>query len=250
MSELLDAVISYEPVVSGVSVPLKSNIVITLSGLDYNEILLKEGFFLEEPSGDQWVGPGVLPFEYPEGIPYEDVRDILDSAVDLTAVVEAEVTVTGVNGNTEITLDPIYPLKASTVYRANLTGVFREDGETEVDGFVTWPFTTGTGSVEELPSDISTSILATTIQGSIAAVEATPLAVVKTTPADHAIQQDPSLEEIEIEFNKNIDPDSVSADTISIVGLPVTDHPSVNISSSGDLYKAVEIVGNKIKLKI
>lgn len=249
MSELLDAVISYEPVVSGVSVPLKSNIVITLSGVDYNEALLKEGFFLEGPSGDQWVGPGVLPLEYPEGIPYEDVRDILDSAVDLVTAVEAEVTVvTGVN--TEIILNPTYPLQANTVYRANLTDVFREDGVTEVDGFVTWPFTTGTGSVEELPSDISTSILATTIQGSAAAVEATPLAVVKTTPADHAIQQDPSLEEIEIEFNKNIDPDSVSDSAITIVGLPVTDHPSASISSSGDLYKAVEIVGNKIKLKI
>ena len=68
MSDLLDSVISYEPVVSGVSVPLRSNVIITLLGTDYDETSLLEGFFLEGPSGDQWVGPGILPLEYPKAV--------------------------------------------------------------------------------------------------------------------------------------------------------------------------------------
>lgn len=249
MSDLLDSVISYEPVVSGVSVPLRSNVIITLLGTDYDETSLLEGFFLEGPSGDQWVGPGILPLEYPEGIPDEDLRDILDSAVDLVVPIDATVTV--VSGvNTVVTLNPTYPLQANTIYRVNLTDVLERDGITAVSGFISWPFTTGSGSIEELPVEISTSILASAPQGVSAALAVSALKVVKTTPSDHAIQQDPSLEEIEIEFNKDINANSVPGSAITVKGLPATDHPSANITSSGDLYKAIEVVGNKIKLKI
>jgi len=247
MSDLLNKVISYEPVVSGVSVPLASNIKIVLSGTDYDEVSLQEGFFIEGPSGPQYVGPGFIVSEYPDGIPNEDLRDILD-APNMTVPLEGTVTV--VKGtNTEVTFDPTYPMKASSLHRANLTDVLDATSGV-IDGFITWPFTTGTGSIEELPEDISTSIIATTAQGSAAAIAEAPLTIVKTIPADHAIQQDPALEEIEIEFNKEINPSSVSADGIKVEGIPVTDHPSANISSSGDLYKAVEVVGNKVKLKI
>ena len=249
MSDLLNRVISYEPIVSGVSVPLKSNIIITLSGLDYDEDSLLEGFFLEGPSADRIVGPGFLTLEYPEGIPYEDTRDILDTDFDYTQIVETTATITtGIH--TIITLEPTYPLNASSIFRANLTNILRNDGVTEVSGFVTWPFTTGTGSIEELPEDISSSVLATTVQASAGVVAAEPLKVIKTTPSNHAIQQLPSLEEIEIVFNKPLDATSVTSDRVVIQGIPATDHPNISISSSGTLYKAIEVDGTILKLKI
>ena len=248
MSALLDAVVSYEPVVSGVSVPLLSNIIIVLSGTDYDTTSLEEGFFLEGPTGDQFYGPGLIPLEYPEGIPAEDVQDILDTAADLTTIVDSTVTVTtGVN--TTITLDPTYPLQASVEYNVNLTDVL-DAAEDTISGFVTWSFTTGTGSIEELPEDISTSVLATSIQASSAILSAAPLKILKTTPADHSVQNSPNLEEIEIEFNKAIDATSIDSASIKIEGLPVTDHPSSDVSSSGDLYRGVTVDGAVVTLKI
>lgn len=248
MSQLLNKVLSYEPIVSGVAVPLLSNITIVLDGVDYDSTSLEEGFFIEGPSGVGVFGIGGLKLEYPEGIPAECDRDIFDTSYEQAAPIGGTVTVVK-DVNTTVTFNPTYPLAASVEHKANLTDVL-DDSLATISGFISWSFTTGTGSIESLPEEISSSILSTTSMGIAGSLFAAPLKVVKTTPSDHAIQQNPSIEEIEIEFNKPIDPSSISADTIQITGLPVTDHPNISIKSSGDLYKAVEVNGKKVKLKI
>jgi hypothetical protein len=245
MSTLLDQLLDTFPANGDVGVPLQSNITITLSGLDYDTDSLKEGFFVEGPDTDLYIGPGLLELDYQGSI-----NDFLESP-GYQGIVAGVVTVTGINSNTLITFNPDLPLGASTEYRANLTGVLNAI-LAEVDGFVTFSFTSGTGSIEEIPSNISTSVLSSAIAESqtVGLDDLNPLKVIKTSPQDFTVEHNPdTLNEIVVEFNKLLDPSSV-ADQVSVKTIPATDHPSAITKSQGDIITSLEVEGKKLKIKI
>jgi hypothetical protein len=186
---------------------------------------------------------------YPFNISQGDPSDLLNSP-GYKGIVKGNVTVSGISGNTVVTFSPMLPMAALIEYRVNLTDIFKSDGVTSIDGFVTFSFTTGSGSIEEVSSEISTSVLSTTIQGSTALENSSPLSIVSTTPSDHAIQQDPELSEITVEFNKKINANSVVPELISIESIPITDHPQANITALGRLTKSIEVDNTKIIIKI
>jgi len=249
LADLIDFVVDTEPSNDATGVPLLINPYFLLLGSDYDEDSLLEGLFLEGPDTDQFIGPGGAYLRFPDGISQGNLDEILESP-GYKGIVAGTVTISGISGNTRIMLDPSLPLYASTDYKLFLTNILEVDGETEISGMATVSFQTGSGAIEEVPTDTSTSVLATTAQASRAIDAIAPLIVKKTTPADHAIQQDISLEEIEVEFNKSLDASTVSADGIMVETFPATDHPKLSTPALGELATAVEVDDNKLKIKI
>lgn len=248
MANLSDIITDYSPPASGVNVPLRSTITVEF-GLHMDEARLQEDFFIEGPDTDQFIGPGLLSLDYPENISQGDLDDFLRSP-GYKGIVQGTYEFESVSGvSTTLTFTPTRPLAATTEYTVNISETLDAEGNT-VSGHVTWGFSTGTGSIEELPSSISTSILAAAPQAIALAVQEGEFAVLGTLPKDHSIEQDLNLEEIIVEFNKDIDSGSVSAANITVETIPATDHPGASASAAGDLAKTVEVTGRQLKIKI
>lgn len=247
MSDLSDRIKDTFPANGDESIPLASNLTITLSGLDYLESSLTEGLFVEGPDTDQYIGPGLLELKG-DNVSQGEVDDFLQSP-GYQGIVQGETTVSGIAGDTVVTFDPTYPMTPSTVYRLNLTGV-QDSTEVDIDGFVTLEFTTGTGSIEEIPSSISSSVLSSAMSEAGAGVTAdTDLAVLSADPEDNATGIPIDTDEIVITFNKPINPSSVNGN-VSVKTIPATDHPNATTNSQGDLAISTEVEGNKLKIKI
>lgn len=248
MSDLLDRILSTFPANDDVGVPLLANVILVLSGLDYDTSSITDGLFLEGPDTDQYVGPGLIDQVYPNNISQGDVDDFLMSP-GFKGIVEGEITVTGVDGNTQVTFNPTLPFAALTEYIINLTSI-TTSGLDDIDGYVTFSFETGSGSIEEVPSSVSSSVLADTFTDQELSDTSVALSVVKTTPVDHSVEQSVDLREIVIEFNKAVDPASIHQATVEVEGLPATDHPNATITSSGSIAKTLELSGNILRIKI
>jgi hypothetical protein len=116
------------------------------------------------------------------------------------------------------------------------------------EGQVIYTFSTGGGSI--LPVEDSTS---TSPTGSpLGLVSNGSLTVTKTTPANMAVNQPiQNYDRIIIEFNKNIDPNSVTPEMITVVATPVIDHPSLCVNSpNGPIAKIITVEGNKIFIDV
>jgi len=248
MSDLSNLIIDTSPASSDTGVALLSDITITLSGLNYDYTSLSDGFFLEGPDTDQYVGPGLISLTSPANISQGDIDDFLKSP-GYQGLVLGSTTVTGLSGNTVITFDPTYPLAPLTDYVANLTSVL-DATLNEIDGYVTLSFTSGSGSIEAVPSTISTSILAAAIPEAALTGASNPFKVIKVTPLDHSIENDPNLTtEIVLEFNKSIDSTTVSGN-VTVQTIPATDHPNASTSSLGDISIVTSVVGNKLTIEV
>lgn len=234
------------PANGDIGVPLLSDITITLSGVNYDQNSLMEGIFVEGPDSNLTIGPGL------ETIGTSYSVNFLDTP-GFQGLVDGTVTVTGISGNTLVTFDPTLPLAASTEYTVNLANVLALDGSIEVSGYISFLFTTGSGSIYAVSSTTSTSNLSTSAsEASLvnSGAAALPLTVVKMTPANHSVENDVELSEIVIEFNKALDSTSITADGVFIEALKVTDHPGISITNAGELAKTVEVNGNKLTIKI
>lgn len=249
MSALLDLILDTNPANDDVGVPLLSTVSIKLSGLNYDTTSLEEGIYLEGPDTDQYIGPGLVDLTNPDNVSQGELDDFLQSP-GYKGIVNGTVVVSndGVDTTVTFTSDKaMYPLLE---YIVGLTGVYESDGITEIEGFVSFKFTTGTGSIETIPATTSTSILSATVLPDIGLSTSVPLAIVSSTPEDLDIEVDPGLTEIVIEFNKDIDPASVTSDTISVLAEVVSVHPCLKASAAGELGKTITVEGNKIKVKI
>jgi len=249
MSALTDLIKDTFPANDDTGVPLQSNLTITLSGLDYDEDSLIEGMFVEGPDTDQFVGPGQLGLVIPDNVSQGDIDDFLQSA-GYQGIVQGTVTVSGVGGDTVVTFDPTLPLAPSIEYRVNLTGVLNAATTSGIDGFATFSFTTGTGSIEEVPSTVSSSVLSGAAISESGSIDpSSPLQVVSISPADHSVENSKNLREIVVKFNKPIDPSSVDGN-VEVTTVPQTDHPNASTNSQGDIAVTTEVTGNTLTIKV
>lgn len=249
MSDLLDLIKDTEPSNNATSIPLRTTVIITLSGLDYDEDSITEGLFLEGPDTDQFVGPGMQLLTYPDNISQGDPADFFESP-GYYGLVNGTTTVSGINGDTVVSFISTQPFAPLTNYKVNLSGILAGDGTTTIDGFVTLEFTTGSGSIQQIPSTVSTSILNLPTLHTISDTTGVPLQVVKITPNNRSVENAVTLREIIVEFNKEIDPTSVNIDNISIIASAITDHPKAVISAQGELVLTFEVSGKFLILKI
>lgn len=249
MSDLLDLIKDTFPANNDVGVPLKSDITITLSGLDYDEDSLKEGLFVEGPDTDQFIGPGLIDQFFPDNNSQGDLDDFLQSP-GYKGIVKGVTTVSGVAGATVVTFNPTLPLFPLTPYVVNLTEITQgTEPFTKIEGFVTFNFVTGTGSIETVPDTVSSSVLSVALpESSVSSTEA--LKILTTTPLDRSVQHPNGLREITIEFNKDLNVASVASADIIAKTTPTTDHPNANVKSVGNLAKSVVATGKKIIITI
>jgi len=248
MADLIDYISDYFPPASGVSVPLQSDVWVQFS-VEMDTDRLEEDFFVTGPDTDQFIGPFMAELVDPDNVSQGDLDDFLRSP-GYTGVVQGEfsfVTVSGVS--TKLIFSPTNPLAPSTTYSVFIGDTLDADGNT-LSGDVTWWFETGTGSIQELPSNISSSILASSPQALAQLAAQSPLSIVKTIPADHSVENDVDLTEIVIEFNKNLDSDSITDDNVTVETTPATDHPNASVTSEGELAKDLVIEGNRLKIKV
>lgn len=250
MADLLSIITDTFPANDDLGVPLKSQITISFSS-HLDEDSVKESFFVEGPDTDQFVGVDLDLQFYPDNISQGD--DFLESP-GYKGIVQGEITFATVSGvSMTATFTPDQPLAALTDYTVHVSDLdgdlFTTFSGITYSGHVTFDFQTGSGSIQEVPTTVSTSVL-TSLNQSTVQITQGPLKILKITPEDRAIEVDPDLEEITVEFNKELDPLSIDTDAISVKAHPATDHPNAGEVANGELAKTVTIDGKKITIKI
>jgi len=256
MANLIDTIQDYFPPASGVSIPLSSQIWMQFSGL-MDEEELENNLFLEGPDTDQYIGPGLLELTSPINVSQGDLDDFLKSPgyrgiVDGTFAFETVTgvgeTVTGVG--TKVTFSPSHPLAPTYQYVVHLMETLDAEGNTVSGNFI-WSFQTGTGSIQELPSSLSSSVLADLVEhGYVGLPSAEVLGIVSSNPADHSVNNPVDLDEIVITFDKALDPFSVTEDSVFVETLPVTDHPSATAVAQGEIITSLTVSGVELRIKL
>lgn len=251
MADLLGIITDTFPANEDLGVPLKSTITITFTS-HLDETSVDEAFFVEGPDTDQFVGVDLDLQIFPENISQGD--DFLESpgyAGIVQGVTKLNIITSGVS--TKLVFTPTQPLAALTKYIVHLGDVdgsdFTSFSGITYSGHVTFSFTAGTGSIQEIPTTVSTSVLVVLNQKTSAA-SLTPFKVVTTSPIDHSIEQKTTIAEIVVEFNKDVEPSTVLAEDIEVKTIPATGHPSAIDKALGNIAKNVVVEGNKIKIKI
>lgn len=250
MANLTDIISDFYPPVSGVSLPLNSTIWVQFNTL-MDEEELQNTLFVEGPDTDQYIGPGLIELKSPGNISQGNLNDFLQSP-GLKGMVSGNFTFDTVAGvGTKVTFTPCHALAPSTDYVVHLMESLDANGHT-VSGNYIWPFETGTGSIQQLPSNLSTSVLADAIaHGYVAAPGGTPkLSVVRTHPDDHSVENNLQLEAIVVEFDKLLDPASVTPESVFVETLPVTDHPSAPQFAQGEIMTQLEVSGYQLKIRL
>lgn len=104
-------------------------------------------------------------------------------------------------------------------------------------------FTSGNGSLFAVPSSTATSVT-----GDPQLFSTTGLAITKTTPADTASNVSATkTNQIVLEFNEDIDPSTVTQDSVMVTVEPVIDHPLLLTQvPTGPISNTITVSGNKI----
>lgn len=247
MANLVDAVSDYSPPNDGINVPLSSDIVITFDRL-MDEARLEEDFFLEGPDTDQYIGPGLLELSggnVSQGDPADfflspGYKGIVPGTFSFETVGETQ---------TVLTFSPDKPLAPDIEYGAYINETLDAEGNT-LEGIVTWSFQTGTGSIEVLPSAVSTSVIAVAPQAVAALAAVSPLEVSSTSPADHSVENPIDATEILVEFSKDVDPSSIADSNFIVSTHVVSDHPTLNTVVLENLAKTLSVAGNIVTVRI
>lgn len=117
----------------------------------------------------------------------------------------------------------------------------------QLEGNFRWTFFTGSGSIQTPPSTSSAS----GIEG-LTGQAAPGLEVISIEPADQATNLDPnSISEIIITFNMDLDPATITDDTVTVWSEPVNgDYTNETIQYTGVLATVLSVEGNVLRIQI
>ena len=247
MANIVDAITDYSPPNDGINVPLQSDVVVTFDRL-MDEERLEEDFFLEGPDTDQYIGPGLL--ELSSGNVSQGDPDDFFMSPGYKGIVPGSYSFESPDGtHTVLTFSPDKPLAPDLDYTAYINETLDATGAT-LEGIVTWSFQTGTGSIEVLPSAVSTSVIAIAPQAIAELVATSPLEIVSTVPADHSVENAVGTKEFILEFNKEVDAASAVDSNFIVSTYVVSDHPALNTTTVENLAKVLSVDGNKVTIAI
>lgn len=258
MPNLIDIITSTYPANSDAGVPLGTVITILFSKA-MDETFLEEQFFLEGPDTDTFIGPGAgLLLEYPDNISQGD--EFLTSP-GLRGMVAGTYEFKKMDPNNtavEVLIEPYVTKMLFTPSRAmasllEYTAHLPEGLDTDAvsyTGHVTFSFTTGSGSIQEIPSTASTSVL-NALSSNSPLLALTPMEIVTLKPDDRSVRNNPDkLKQIEVEFNKIIDASSVDNTKVSVTVLPAIEHPYVSVTTNENIATSVSVSNKKLIIKI
>ena len=118
------------------------------------------------------------------------------------------------------------------------------------EGTQTFAFTTGGGNITPVAETTSTS--PTGIPIPTALIATTAFDVVSTSP-DHLATNQPvtAYDRICIQFSSDIDPATITDETVSVTAEPVINHPNLTIQSpDGPIAKILTVSGNKLFIDV
>jgi len=114
-----------------------------------------------------------------------------------------------------------------------------------------WSFTTGSGSIESVPSGVIISQPSTIVSGSPSAGETTSdgLTVLDVSPANRSTNMDPEdLRTITVTFSASLDSSTVDDDTVKVWTEPVNGDP--DIEAEGSITKTLTVNGNILTIQL
>ena len=120
-------------------------------------------------------------------------------------------------------------------------------------GNLTWPFLTGTGSIQEIPSTAATSVIGDTVVPPTLTTSSSTFSVESTLPADKATNQTipaDSTYTVTVTFSDNIDPLTVASGVSYSIEATAVDGDSVEHPASGVLQVAHSVSGDTLSLVI
>ncbi len=88
------------------------------------------------------------------------------------------------------------------------------------DGSIFFAFKTGSGSVEDVPDDISTSVIGNLVPVTTA-VSTSIFSLSSVSPLDRATDLPLTTNQIVLEFSSDVDPTTVTSETVRLIGEPV-----------------------------
>lgn len=258
MPSIIDIIDDYTPANNEIDTPLSSTITILFDRV-MDETALSDQVFIEGPDTDQYVGPGFELLGYPNTVSHGDdflaspgMQGIVqgDFSYQKVSTTDPDVLVSGSIYRTKLIFTPEHSLAPLTLYTVNVPD-FVDSGSISYTGYITFSFTTGTGSITELPTEVSTSIISTALADTLSdyftGSSSGDFKVVKTIPKDHAVQVVASgLNSITIEFNNPVDVSSVTDENIVITTVVATGHPTAAAEALGNITKTLTVAGNKI----
>jgi len=259
---LSDIVVDTFPGNGDVGVPLQSDISILFDrAMDHDR--LQEDFFIEGPDTDQWIGPGLLELSDPANISQGDLDNFLKSPgyrgivqgtftfkyISLTdATVEVDPDTTPYRS--KLVFNPTQPMYPLLTYTVNLVETLSADGALW-PGYVIFSFESGSGSIEEIPSTVSTSILSSgaTPSTTVTATGA-GLQMLSSTPLDFSISNSSDLSEIVVTFDKDLDASTITDESVIIETFAASDHPNLSATAKGKLAKELIVSGKTLTIRI
>jgi len=119
---------------------------------------------------------------------------------------------------------------------------------TYMSGSYSWSFQTGSGAIQAVPSSTSTSVLGDV---GAASVDTTPFAVEETVPDHLTSQVSLDTHEITIDFSDDLDPDTITQDTVIVAVHPVRGAFTGNATEDiGEIPKVLEVSGSRLTIRI
>ena len=259
VTTLPEIIVDYTPANGDVGVPLGSMVTVTFDR-EMDTGRLKEDFFIEGPDTDQWIGPGLMELKDPTNISQGDLdnflkspgyRGIVQGSYEFKVIdVNGTEVVTGTAGaRTKLLFSPTQPFYPLIPYTVHIVETLDSTG-TVWPGYAGFTFESGSGSIQQLPSTISSSILSTGAAPSTTATTGVGMKILSSVPADLSIGSSSDLSEIVINFDKDLDASTITQSSVTVEALTASDHPNLVATAKGKLAKELIVSGKTLTIKI
>lgn len=218
---------SVHPLNNSLGSPLQSTISVVFNQLMDESTISSSTFLVSGPDSSTWSGPDLKLWESKSESP-EDMLSSFNGESYVPGSITFETIDSGTKTKAIFTADQ--PLREDTQYTIYLTGDEGIDDDvappiaaidvTVLVGTYAWRFTTGSGSIQEVPETTSNAVAGDGVLPSLSA----PFDVQATVPANRSTGVDVST--VTIQFNRDVDSTTVNS-AISIYSESVNGDPAI-----------------------
>ena len=241
---------SVNPLDASLGLPLQTQISVVFNQLMDEATITTSTFLVSGPDNSAWSTPGVRVIENtsPENV-------LLDFGGDeyLSGTISfSQEDLGGGEYGTKATFTPTTPFASNTEYVIYLAGDEGLDDNivppiaavdsTVLVGTDMWKFTTGSGSVSEVPAISSTAV---SVPPAVSSVVSEPFKLLSSIPANRATNLNITTDTIVLDFNVNVDDTTVDS-AISILAESVNGDTS--IGSGGTIAFTSSVSGGTVTL--
>lgn len=242
---------SVHPLDASLGLPLQTQIHVVFNQLMDEATITTSTFLVSGPDESTWSGPDLQLWDR---VPPEEILSTTTGEDFIEGSLSFSTETVDSNPVTKVIFTATTLLKADTEYVVYLSGDEGLDPDvatpitaldsTKLVGTYVWKFSTGSGSVKEVP-EVSSS--AVSLPPHVSAVVTEQFLLSTTIPTDQATNLDISTNTITLNFNANVDETTVDS-AISIVADSVNGDPT--ITSAGTIAFTSNTVDRVVTLTL